>query len=169
MNKELFFNLTPAKRVVEVNKMLKEHDLKTVSEMIGISSSTLSKEMRVGDYLYHQADKQYYPFVRSEAERIKAQEQSEDDEFLFISENMNILQEIIDEFKGERYLQLDKNIYAKNAKFFNKSIKMNSDIYKDFSDFCNSNYPHLKMQDIIAQALLDAMKHYNYNEKREYN
>ena len=94
--------------------------------------------MREGDYLYHQGDKQYYPFVRSEEERI--------------SKDLN--------HSNEEITYLDKRIYDKNAKFVNKSIRMNSEIYEDFSHFCDEYFPHLKMQDLIAQALIDAMQRY---------
>lgn len=68
MDKETFFTMPPSKRVQEINRLLQEHDQKNLSKLIGIPSSTFSKYMREGDYLYHKADKKYYAFVRSEDE-----------------------------------------------------------------------------------------------------
>lgn len=45
--------------------MLQKYDLKKVAEIVGIPYSIFTKEMRVGDYFYHQSDQQYYPFVKS--------------------------------------------------------------------------------------------------------
>ena len=70
MDKDKFLAMTPAERVRIVNKLLQDHDLRGVAKVLEIPSSSLSKIMREGDYLYHKADKKYYPFVRSEEERI---------------------------------------------------------------------------------------------------
>jgi len=71
MDKDTFFAMTPKERVPKVSKLLKEYDMKRISDLIGISSSKFSQIMREGDYIYHKADKKYYPFVRSEEEREK--------------------------------------------------------------------------------------------------
>lgn len=160
MDKETFLKMPPAIRVKEVNKLLKKYDLKEISKMIGIPSSTFSKVMREGDYLYHQGDKQYYPFVRSEEERISKDLNHSNEEIKFIRNNRDILEKIIHNIEIQGLLYLDKRIYDKNAKFVNKSIRMNSEIYEDFSHFCDEYFPHLKMQDLIAQALIDAMQRY---------
>jgi hypothetical protein len=159
--------MPPSKRVQEVNKLLKDHDLKSISKLIGIPSSTFSKEMREGDYLYHQADKQYYPFVRSEEERVTRTLSGVSDEIAFIKNNMETLEKAIHHFKESGNLLLDKRIYSKDAEFSNKSIRMNNTIYKDFSGFCEEFFPHLKTQDIIAQALIDAMNRYKPDTERE--
>ncbi|WP_151706023.1 hypothetical protein [Weizmannia acidilactici] len=84
MDKDTFISMSPTKRVQEVNKMLQKYDLKEISKLLGIPSSTFSKLMREGDYLYHQADKKYYPFVRSEAERTASTTTEHSDEITFI-------------------------------------------------------------------------------------
>lgn len=160
MDKNTFITMPPAKRVKEVNKMLQKYDLKEISKLIGIPSSTFSKVMREGDYLYHQADKQYYPFVRSEEERVKNSQSEDSDEISFIRNHVDILKKVIQQFEEQGLLLLDKRIYSRDGKFVNKSIRMNSDIYEEFSGFCEEYYPHLKTQDLIAQSLIDAMKRY---------
>ncbi len=167
MDKETFFSMPPTKRVQEVNKLLQEHDQKELSKLIGIPSSTFSKYMREGDYLYHKADKRYYPFVRSEKERISNSHTEDSDETTFIKNNVDALKKVIQHFEEQGLLLLDKRIHSKEAKFVNKSIRMNSDIYEDFSSFCEEYYPHLKTQDVIAQTLIDAMNRYKPESKRE--
>lgn len=66
MDNQSFIAMSPAERVKKVNKLLQDHDMKEISNLIGIPSSSFSKIMREGDYIYHKADKRYYPFVRSE-------------------------------------------------------------------------------------------------------
>ncbi|WP_062515147.1 hypothetical protein [Halobacillus sp. KGW1] len=160
MNKDTFLTMTPKDRVKEVNSLLQEYDLKEISKIIGVPSSSFSKIMREGDYLYHQGDKQYYPFVRSEDSRVRHEISEDSDEFLFVKRNREALQKLIDRFHQSGNLVLEKKIYQNDAKFINKSIRMNSEIYKDFTKFCEEHYPYMKTQDIVAQALIDAMTHY---------
>lgn len=167
MDKDTFFNLTPAKRVQEVNKLLKKHTLKEISSILEVSSGKLSSIMREGDYLYHQADKQYYPFVHSEEERVTSQNMDGNKESAFIKDNLVTLEKIVHQFEEQGLLYLDKRIYSKDSKYVNKSIRMNNDIYSDFTRFCEEFYPHLKNQDLIAQALLDAMSRYMPEHERE--
>lgn len=160
MDRDTFIAMTPQKRVEEVNKLLQKYDLKEISKLIGIPSSTFSKLMREGDYLYHQGDKKYYPFVRSEEKRIHESEKDQSNEVLFIRKNADTLKRIVQQFEGQGLLLLDKRIYSKGVKFVSKSIRMNNDIYEEFSSFCEEYYRHLREQDLIAQALIDAMERY---------
>lgn len=147
--------------------MLKKQSLSEIGKSLGIPSGSFSKLMREGDYLYHQADKQYYPFVRSDEERVKNTHTGNIDELAFIRNNMKTLKKVIHQFEESGNLLLDKRIYSKEAEFVNKSIRMNSSVYDDFSRFCEENYPHLKTQDVIAQALIDAMYRYKPETGRE--
>ncbi len=167
MDKNTIISMPPAKRVQEVNKMLKEHSLSEICEHLEIPSGSFSKLMREGDYLYHQADKQYYPFVRSEDERVTSSHTEHNDEITFIKNHFETLKKVIQQFEESGNLLLDKRIYSKNADFVNKSIRMNTSIYEDFSKFCEEYYPHLKTQDVIAQALIDAMTRYKPENGRE--
>lgn len=160
MDKDNFFTITSKKRVEEVNILLKKYELKEVAERIGIPYSTFTKQMRIGDYFYHQTDKQYYPFVRSESERVRVEENNHADEIEFIKRNMEVLSNLIQSFQSNSLLLLDEQVYSKKANYENKNIKMNKDIYKSFSTFCELQYPHFKMQDLTAQALLDFMNKY---------
>ncbi|MEK4801055.1 hypothetical protein MHI02_05780 [Oceanobacillus sp. FSL K6-0118] len=166
MDKNTFFAMTPKERVTKVNKLLEEYDMKGISDLLGISSSKFSQTMREGDYIYHKADKKYYPFVRSEEEREKNSQSVNDNEIDFIKHNVDTLKKVIKQFEEQGLLLLDKRIYSRDAKFVNKSIRMNSDIYEEFSSFCEEYYPHLKTQDLIAQSLIDAMTKYKPDRER---
>lgn len=160
MDKDKFLAMTPAERVRIVNKLLQDHDLRGVAKVLEIPSSSLSKIMREGDYLYHKADKKYYPFVRTEEERVTSTKSKESNGLSFIEQHKNTLRKMIEQYEYTGLLILDKRIYSNDATFSNKSIRMNNDIYEEFSDFCDKYYPHLKIQHIIAQALIDAMTRY---------
>ncbi|WP_249308271.1 hypothetical protein [Lederbergia citrea] len=168
MDKEKFIEMSPAERVQVVNKLLKDHDLKEIGNLVKIPSSSFSKIMREGDYIYHKADKKYYPFIRSEEGGVVKKLQCEDnDEMSFIKRNVDTLKKVIKQFEEQGLLLLDKRIYSKDAKFVNKSIRMNNDVYEQFTGFCEDFYPHLKTQDLIAQALIDAMNRYKPEKERE--
>ncbi|MED3824420.1 hypothetical protein P4561_11930 [Priestia flexa] len=162
MNRDKFFTMTPEERVKDINALLQKYDLKQIAKMIGIPYSTFTKEMRVGDFFFHQSDKRYYPFIRSEEEvqkRAKSEHENEL-ELEFIRNNLNELKGLLQMYHHNTLLLLDEQIYSKNATFVTKSIKMNLEIYEEFSQFCEEHYRHLKTQDLIAQSLLDFMKKY---------
>lgn len=69
--------------------------------------------MREGDYLYHQRDKKYYPFVRSEEKRIHESEKDQSDDVLFIRKHADTLKRIIRKFEEQGLLLLNKRIYSK--------------------------------------------------------
>lgn len=167
MDKNTFISMPPSKRVNEVNKLLKEYSLAEIGERLGILSGSFSKLKREGDYLYHQADKQYYPFVRSEEERVKHKQNQESDEIDFIKNHVDTLKKVIQQFEEQGLLLLDKRIYNKDAEFVNKSIRMNNAIYEAFTRFCEEDFPHLKTQGVIAQVLIDAMTRYKSENGRE--
>lgn len=100
MDKDTFFTTKPSIRVKEVNLLLQKYDLKKVGEIVGIPYSTFTKEMRVGDYFYHQSDKKYYPFVKSEEERFKADQKDEPDELSFMKENFDALEGLLEMYQS---------------------------------------------------------------------
>jgi hypothetical protein len=160
MNKDTFLTMTPEKRTREVNLLLQNYDLKGVADLLEIPSSTFSKIMREGDYFYHQSDKQYYPFVRSENERIKNGREGEATEIAFIRENIDSLKGLLEKYQSNNLLVLDGRIYSKTGKLENKSLKMNTELYEHFKDFCEENYPHFKIQDLICQAMINFQERY---------
>lgn len=161
MNKETFLSMPPHKRVVEINKMLENATLKEVADKIGIAYSTFLKEMTVGDYVYIQRENRYFKFIR-DGEKAKTPTHGEtyEDLLLFLKENFDQLKQLLNS-EQRPPLVLDQRIYSKNAVFTNKSIKMNDEIYESFTKFCNENFPQFRLQDLIAQSLLDFVDKYS--------
>ncbi|WP_445489840.1 hypothetical protein [Niallia sp. 03133] len=156
MNKDQFITLSPTKKVEEVNNLLKSHTLKEIASMLNFAYSTFTTDMRNnGEFQYNKKNKQYVKAVTLEEISGK-----DSDSLSFITENRQIFKRLIEMYQSNNLLLLNERVYSKTATFENKSIKMNKDIYSDFSKFCDGNYPHLKLQDLIAQALLDFMEHY---------
>lgn len=100
--------------------------------------------MRDGDYIYHTAEKQYYRFVRSEQEResVISNTIDKNGELSFLNQHIDTLKKVITHFEEYGALILDKSIYSKDAEHVNKNIRMNNNIYKEFSNFCDEYYPH---------------------------
>ncbi|GAY78711.1 hypothetical protein NBRC111894_4265 [Sporolactobacillus inulinus] len=55
---------------------------------------------------------------------------------------------------------MDKSVYDPDVKLVTKSIKVNNEIYSRFITLCENEFPHLKLKDLISQALLDFTKSY---------
>ncbi|MCR6112640.1 hypothetical protein HXA35_20085 [Bacillus sp. A301a_S52] len=156
MNREEFITLSPERRVEEVNHLLKKHTLREIAATLNFAYSTFTTEIRNnGEYQYNKKSKQY---VKANVVGDKKEVNSET--ITFIDENKVILQRLIEMYQSNNLLLLDERVYSKNAKFENKSIKMNKDIYKEFSLFCDTHYNHLKLQDLISQAILDFTERY---------
>lgn len=160
MDKDSFFTMTPERRVQEVNRLLQKYELKEIAALIGIPYSTFTKEMRKGDYFYHQSDRKYYRFIRDEDEKSIKGKYGDSEVLSFIQENFDTLKSLIQNYQSSSFLLLDERVYRSNANFVNKSIKMNSEIYEEFSKFCEDNYPQYRLQDLIAQALIDFINKY---------
>jgi IS30 family transposase len=156
LNREEFITLSPERRVEEVNHLLKKHTLREIAATLNFAYSTFTTEIRNnGEYQYNKKSKQY---VKANVVGDKKEVNSET--ITFIDENKVILQRLIEMYQSNNLLLLDERVYSKNAKFENKSIKMNKDIYKEFSLFCDTHYNHLKLQDLISQAILDFTERY---------
>lgn len=158
MDREQFITLSPEKRVEEVNKLLQKHTLKEIADLLEDSYSTFTTEIRNGgEYKYSKRNKRYVTVLSLVEDN---QEELNEQSLAFINQHKDILQRLIDMYKSNNLLQLDEQVYSRNTTFENKSIKMNKEIYRNFSEFCDEEYPHLKMQDLIAQAILDFMVKY---------
>ncbi|PMC35739.1 hypothetical protein CJ195_18345 [Bacillus sp. UMB0899] len=156
MDREEFITLSPERRVEEVNHLLKKHTLREIAAILKYAYSTFTTEMRNnGEYQYNKKSKQYVKAVM-----FGDNKEVNSETITFINENKVILQRLIEMYQSNNLLLLDEQVYSKKATFENKSIKMNKEIYKDFSEFCDAYCPHLKMQDLIAQSLLDFMARY---------
>lgn len=158
MNKDEFYSIEPDVRVNHINKMLLNRSLNEVAKEIGIPSSSFSKEMTNGDYVYIKRENQYYKFVRD----LKDLQSSvtDNDTMLYLNQNIETIKKVISLFQHHTPLILDEKIYSKQLSYTTKSLKMNDNVYSEFTDFCKSNYPTYRLQDLIAQALLDFIQKY---------
>lgn len=162
MDKEKFLSLPIQERVKYVNNMLHEYSLSEIAEKLGISSSTFSKIMREGDYLYHQGEKTFFPFVRSETDRKSGVglQKSNIEIMDFVKEHIVILKQIVDEYSETKQLILDERIYGSKANYVNKNMRMNKDIYDEFVKFCKRDFPGLTIQHLCSQALIEFIAKY---------
>lgn len=154
MDKDKFLNLCSKKRVEVVNELLKNKsfDLQQVADFINVNYSTFTKIMQEDDYVYIKRENQYYKFVRDE-NVISAINNSADDLTAYLNENMNVLKQIIEKHKANYDFTIDKKIFA--SKLSTKTFRMPEELYQQFVLTCEKEFPHLKIQDIIAQLLLD--------------
>lgn len=160
MDREQFYNTNPDVRVGIINEMLKNNSLKEVAKQIGVPESSFSKEMTSGDYVYIKRDNQYYKFIRDKNMISHGHQQSED-VICFLEQNIEVLKSIIKDHENiKNMLILDEQVYSQKAKYMNKSIKMNSEVYNKFVTFCKEKYPYLAIQDLVAQSLLDFINRY---------
>jgi hypothetical protein len=162
INKETFFTMSYEKRAEEVNKLLQTSCLKEVAEELGMSYSTFTKEMQSGDYVFIQRDNRYYKFLRDPNAKPLIVNPSGDfiEELNFLRENLDLLKTLMDVESNKPPLAIDQRIFSKSSQLSVKSIKMNEDIYTMFTEFANEKYPYFRLQDLIAQSLLDFTKRY---------
>ncbi|QEY21608.1 hypothetical protein D0S48_13555 [Psychrobacillus sp. AK 1817] len=169
MNKDRFFTMDVDKRAEEINKMLVNSDLKGVAETLGIAYSSFTKEMQKQDFVFIARENQYFKFIRDK-ELLGTTKPSDkattgfQEELTFIKENLETLKSLVSTVNEKPTLVLDKEIYNSKAKYVNKNLKLNEAIYEKFSKLCENQFPHLKVQDLIAQALLSFTNEFQTNE-----
>ncbi|HBJ01238.1 MAG TPA: hypothetical protein DDY89_11100 [Lysinibacillus sp.] len=152
MNKDKFLKLNNKDRVTFVNDLLKNKafDLQQVADHIGINYSTFTKVMQEDDFVYIKRENQYYKFVRDE-NAISSAENFENELTAFLNENLDTLKSMIDKHKRNDDFTIDKKIFA--SKLSTKTFRMPEELYQQFVRTCEKEFPHLKIQDIIAQLL----------------
>lgn len=165
MNKDKFFTMDVDKRVEEINKILINSDLKGVAEALGLAYSTFTKEMQKQDFVYIARENQYFKFIRDKESLGNAKPSDKatigfQEELTFIKEHLETLRNLVSTVNEKPTLVLDKEIYNTKAKYVNKNLKLNENIYEKFSKLCENQFPHLKIQDLIAESLLEFINKY---------
>lgn len=168
MNKENFFAMEKNKRVDAVNKLLAGRNQSEVAEIIGLSQSVFSKEMTKGDYIYITRENKYFKFIRdgNETAARGTKTNSYIEELDFLSRNLSKLMKLVETSDENVLLSIDKEIYGSGSIFVNKNIRINQAVYEKFINACGELFPHLKIQDLIAQSLLDFLEKYTPNLDR---
>ncbi|HDT6574879.1 hypothetical protein [Bacillus mycoides] len=153
---EEFFALDVEDRVRLVNKMLEEEDkdaLKNVAKRLNVNYSTFTKTMQQGNYIYVKRRNQYFKFIDTEEAKGEVNSIKFEEELQFLREHMDKLKTVL--HISESVLILDEEVYAKDIPMVVKSVKVNEKIYNRFAELCEERFNHLKMKDLISQALLD--------------
>ncbi|MFD2618378.1 hypothetical protein [Terrilactibacillus laevilacticus] len=160
-----FEKMDVIKRVLMVNDMLgkeKTDALKNVAAKLQLNYSSFTKEMRNGGFNYNQAKRQYEKVISiEEYQKVRSGLGTEDkNEVLFyLAEHFEELKRLLSD--SDNMLVLDKQVYDPNSKLAVKSIKVNNDIYEQFINLCEAQFPHLKLKDLVTQALLDFTRNYS--------
>ncbi|WP_088072038.1 hypothetical protein [Gottfriedia luciferensis] len=159
MNESEFFNMNLTKRVLMVNKLLKEEkedQLKITADKIGITYSQFTKEMQKGNYVYIKRLNKYCKFMDEETENKSNLKESSGTltiEFeAFLQENFEVLQKIV-EIHERKQLILCEAIFDGGAS--NKSFKINDNVYQKFINLCKEKFPMYRQMDLMGQALYD--------------
>lgn len=162
MNKDDLFTMSSKERVKIVNELLKKEgfDLQKVADYFNINYSTFTKLMQEDDYVYIKRENQYYKFVRDESQ-IVHNPSSEDDELTYIKQHFSVLKSLIERHKNNTDFTLDKRIFDSSSKFTTKNFRISEDIYKQFVKTCEQQFPHLKLQHVISQLLLNFVDQYS--------
>lgn len=162
MNKDKFFTRSSKERVAIVNELLQKEgfDLQKVADALEMNYSTFTKLMQEDDYVYIKRENQYYKFVRDESQISTISDQT-DSEMDYIKANFSVLKSIVERYKHNDDFIIDKRIFRSTSKTSSKNFRMPDDLYKNFVSTCEKEFPHLKIQDIIAQLLLDFSDKYS--------
>ncbi|RDW18795.1 hypothetical protein [Oceanobacillus chungangensis] len=163
MQQEEFQKMDLIERAEYVNSLLADvKDLKKVAEQHQISYSTFCKEMRRGGYTFNQSKKQYEKtFSIQEYKEIEKHintdgEPSEVTQF--ISEHMEELKKLLMVHADQ--LVLNPIVYDPTIETITKSMQINSQVYKEFSNLCSTKFRHLKLRDIISQCVHEFTESY---------
>lgn len=134
--------------------------MQKVADTLEMNYSTFTKLMQEDDYVYIKRENQYYKFVRDEGQISTISNQS-DSEMDYIKTNFPLLKSIIERYKHNDDFIIDKRIFRSTSKISSKNFRMPDDLYQNFVSTCENDFPHLKIQDIIAQLLLDFTDKYS--------
>lgn len=167
MTSKEFMNLPMHKKLEVTNELLKKQTkdhLKNVSEELGIPYNAFTREMRQnGEFHYNQSSKRYEKLMSLEEyeKYLKLQPSANHDS----NETLEFIEAHLEELKSlldikEKELILDRKVYDPTSEYANKSLQLNIDVYKEFSEFINAEFPHFRQRDLLSQSLLDFIKNY---------
>lgn len=165
MNKDNFLSLSSKERVAYINDLLKNKSLslQEIADQLQISHSSLTKLLQQDDYVYIKRDNSYFKFIRDESQ-IKTDSTVEDEVTLFLKENFEQLKAIVAKHNSNDDFTIDKSIFKSTAKQSVKTFRIPEDLYQKFVETCEKEFPHLKLQDIITQLLVDFTNKYDRND-----
>ena len=163
MDQQRLMKMEPMERVVYVNTLLQKetsNHLKNVAKKLGMSPSTFSKLMREGNFQYNQADKLYYKLVPlEEYKEIKTSSSHTTTDLMdFLSENIDELKELLNYTRTQPII--NPVVYSLESETKIKSIQINEEIYQRFTTLQSRKFPHLRLNMLFSQSLLDFIEKY---------
>lgn len=155
MNKQHFFEMDVHLRAEKINEMLKDSNLSEVAEAIGIPSSTFSKEMQKGDYIYIKRENKYFHFLRDGTAAFLDSNNNQSDRTLdFLNKHLDDLKILIQNYNSDK-VQLNRKVYTDSSKVTTKSIRIRDNLFKEFQDYCKTHYPYYSIHDLAAHCLIE--------------
>lgn len=155
MNKQHFYEMDVHLRARKINEMLKNSSLSEVAKKIGIPSSTFSKEMQKGDYIYIKRENKYFRFIRDDSIAPSGNFTTQSNEALeFLNEHLDDLKRLIKNYNSDT-IQLNPKVYTDSSKVVTRSIRIRENLYKEFQSYCNSHYPYYSIHDLVAHCLVE--------------
>lgn len=163
MNKQELLSMKIEERVKAINEMLLEEGVTKVEDVankIGVSSSFLGKLLtQDGLYCYSRAYKQYVP-----RERKDSKVTFEKNEVIkYLQENYHAIKRLIDrELKTEsdNVLVLSSKVVQFSSEYVVRNTKVTKTVNDEFTKLCEEKFSFLKLQDLLAQAMLEFTEKY---------
>lgn len=165
MNQMNFNMLQVDKRVKIVNDLLKSEGVKLedVAKKMGINYSTFTKLMQDDDYVYIKRENQYYKFIRQPSQN-KSHIKHSDEELEYLKEHFDTLKKLIEKYDSNYEFTIDMRLFKSTSKISTKNFRISEELYKEFTNVCESTLPHLKLQDIITQLILSFVDNQSSNK-----
>lgn len=164
MNKQELLSMKEEERVKVINEMLLEKGVTKVEDVankIGISASNLGKIMtQEGLYCCSRSFKQYVPRERNDFNVTL----DKNEVVKYLQENYHAIKKLIDrELKTEsdKVLVLSPKVVQSSSEYVVRNTKVGKSVNEQFTKLCEEKFSYLKMQDLLAQAMLEFTEKYD--------
>ncbi len=143
-------------KLVWLNEKLRDKELKQIASEIGMSVSSLTKDICIAGYRFDRTARQY---VVTQVEK----EDDTDEVLVYIMEHFNAIQTLIEEGRNKQNLclDIDNRLYAAPTEAYQtRSFKIHQEIYNEFVQLYEEQFRHLKMQHVVSLAIAEFVKKY---------
>lgn len=163
MNKHELLSMSEEERVKAINEMLLEKDVTKVEDVaikIGISPSTLGKLMtQEGQYSYSRSFKQYVPREGKNSNVT----QDKNEVVKYLQENYQLIKRLLDresKTDTDNVLVLSPKVVQSSSEYVVRNTKVGKSVNEQFTKLCEEKFSYLKMQDLLAQAMVEFTEKY---------
>lgn len=156
MEKLQYKMLPIEEKLVWLNEELLEKELKQVASEIGMSASSLTKDICIAGYRFDRTARQY---VVAQGRK----EDATDEVLVYIMQHFNAIQALIEDGRNKRNLclEIDNRLYAAPTEAYQtRSFKIHHEIYNEFVQLYEEQFRHLKMQHVVSLAIAEFVKKY---------